>query len=156
MKPRVIVETGLDKGLGTCVLAAAVLKNRGEGAPGTVHTIDISPVAGWLIEPPYSDVVRLVYSDLHAALREMKEPIDLFIHDSAHSYEHESGEFEIISQRLSEGALILSDNAHALPTLMDFAEAHGLVYHFWSEKPADHFYPGAGIGLVVFSNSPGE
>ena len=49
-KPHVVVETGLDKGLGTCVLAAAVLKNRDEGAPGTVHAIDFNPVAGWSIK----------------------------------------------------------------------------------------------------------
>ena len=43
MKPGVVVESGVDKGLGTCVLAAAVLRNREQGAPGTVYAIDISP-----------------------------------------------------------------------------------------------------------------
>ena len=83
----------------------------------------------------------------------MKGPIDFFIHDSAHSYEHELGEYVTIRQQLSDGAAILSDNAHALPTLMDFAETHRQRFHFWPEKPKAHFYPGAGIGLVLFNKN---
>ena len=34
LKPRVVVETGVDTGLGSCVLAAALLRNRAEGYEG--------------------------------------------------------------------------------------------------------------------------
>src|SRR5207248_9880418 len=40
-KPRVLVETGVDRGLGTAVLAAAMLRNAQEGAPGLVYATDI-------------------------------------------------------------------------------------------------------------------
>ena len=62
-KPRVVVETGVDKGLGTCVLAAAVLRNLSEGHPGTVIGTDIDPGAGSLLAPPYDRVARVVYGD---------------------------------------------------------------------------------------------
>ncbi len=150
-RPAVVVETGVDKGLGTCVIASALLRNTEEGSPGKVVAIDISPRAGWLIAQPYSEVVELVIDDSHAALSSLDDAIDLFIHDSAHTYEHEAGEYQIIKERLSDDAVLLSDNAHGLPTLMDFAEATGQRYHFWQEKPKGHFYSGAGIGLVRFN-----
>ncbi len=149
LRPAVVVESGVDKGIGTCVLAAALLRNRDEGALGKVYAIDINPRAGWLVGPPYAEVVEFVFSDSHAALRGLEGPIDIFIHDSEHSYGHEAGEYAIVRQRLSEGALVVSDNAHATPTLMDFAEAQGQKYYFWHERPRKHFYPGGGIGIVA-------
>ena len=156
LKPKIVVESGVDKGLGTCVLAAAMLRNREEGDQGRVYGIDINPHAGWLVAPPYLEVVKFVLDDSHAALQRLEGNIDMFVHDSEHSYEHEAGEYAIIRDRLSEKAVILSDNAHSLPTLMDFAEANGLRYYFWKEKPKDHFYPGAGIGMVMFDKRSGE
>lgn len=47
-RPGHIVETGVDKGLGSCVLAAALLRNAAEGHPGRVSSIDINPEAGYL------------------------------------------------------------------------------------------------------------
>src|ERR1051325_2590265 len=36
-KPRVVVETGVDRGLGTAVIAAALMRNAKEGFPGLVY-----------------------------------------------------------------------------------------------------------------------
>src|SRR6267154_2958525 len=33
-KPRLVIETGVDKGLGSCLLCAALKKNAAEGSPG--------------------------------------------------------------------------------------------------------------------------
>jgi hypothetical protein len=82
-------------------------------------------------------------------------PIDMFIHDSDHRYDHETGEFEAIADRVSPGAVLLSDNAHASTAFSDFCEGRGLSFHFWREIPRDHFYPGAGIGLAI-TPGPGE
>ncbi|HEX2770947.1 MAG TPA: class I SAM-dependent methyltransferase, partial [Micromonosporaceae bacterium] len=63
-RPRHVVETGVDKGLGTCVLAAALLRNAAEGNPGRVTSLDINPEAGYLAKArPWSDVVDLVIGD---------------------------------------------------------------------------------------------
>ena len=152
MQPAVVVETGVDKGLGICVLAAALLRNEQEGTPGKLYAIDINPSAGWLLAPPYDRVTELIISDSHAALRDLPGPIGVFLHDSNHTYNHEVGEYALVKDILAPGGIILSDNAHSGPALMDFAEANGLKYHFWRESPTDHFYPGAGIGAVVFSS----
>src|SRR5207247_2252213 len=41
MKPSIVVETGIDKGLGSCVIAAALIKNIEEGYSGYYYGTDI-------------------------------------------------------------------------------------------------------------------
>ena len=149
LKPAVVIESGVDKGLGTCVLAAALLRNEQEKSPGKLYGLDIDPQAGWLLAPPYDRVAELIISDSHASLGEMREAVGVFIHDSYHAYHHEAEEYELVRDLMVPGGIVISDNAHAGTALMDFAEANGLRYHFWHESPARHFYRGAGIGIVV-------
>ena len=79
----------------------------------------------------------------------MTDAIDVFVHDSNHSYTYEQGEYEIIRHRLSEHAVVLSYNAHSSTALMNFADSLGADYHYWHERPKHRFYPGGGIGAVV-------
>ncbi len=147
-RPAVVVETGLDKGLGTCVLAAALLRNQKEGAPGKVYAVDINPAAGWLVAPQYDEVVEFVFGNSHEALIKIEEPIDMFIYDSDRSSRHEEGEYSVIGGRLRKGAIVLSTTTHHNTALMDFAEARGEKYFSWNEHPKAHFYPGGGLGAV--------
>ena len=149
LKPRVIIESGTDKGLGSCVLAAALLGNEQEGFPGRLYTIDIDPNAGWLITHPYNQVVELIFNDSHTALNEFSLPIDIFIHDSNHNDSHEAQEYVLIRDKLANSAVVISDNAHTGRALMNFAESEAFEFHFWNERPKRHFYPGGGIGLAV-------
>lgn len=146
LKPKVIVETGVDKGLGTCVLAAAVLRN----AVGRVYGIDIDASVGELFKGTvYGEVVETVASDSVAYLKTWpNEAIDLFIHDSDHHAEHERAEFEAIAQFLSPTSIVLSDNSHVTTELSHYALRTQRQYLFFREEPAGHFYPGAGIGAA--------
>jgi len=155
LKPRVVVESGVDKGLGTCLLAAALLRNEADGSPGKAYALDIEPGAGWLVRPPYSSAVEFRVGDSHATLRQMSEQIDLFVHDSDHSYQHEAGEYRIIQERLSDEAVVVSDNAHKSTALMDFAASVGRDYYFCPERPENEFYPAGGIGAVPMGKSRG-
>lgn len=149
LKPALVVETGVDKGLGSLVIAAALLRNAQEGSPGRLTAIDIDPTAGELARiRPYSSVIDLVISDSHKALRELDGPIDIFLHDSNHSEEHERAEVEIMRPKLAPGALVLSDNAHVTSAVSDYARSAGKRYLFCAEKPANHWYPGGGIGAA--------
>jgi hypothetical protein len=148
MKPTLVIETGVDKGLGSVVLCAALLRNRAEGAPGRYLGTDIRPEAGALLTAPYADVGRIAYGDSIATLQTIAEPIDLFINDSDHSGDYEAREYDTIRERLSTRAVVLGDNAHVTDKLAAFAEATGRRFVFFKEQPADHFYPGAGIGIA--------
>jgi predicted O-methyltransferase YrrM len=147
-KPRLVIETGIEKGLGSVVLAAALLRNAGEGQPGRLVGLDIDPAAGALLGPPYTDVVEVVIGDSIAFLRSLDRPVDLFIHDSDHSEVHERAELDLVAPWLSESALVLSDNAHVTACLLRFAGDSGRNFGFFAEQPLDHWYPGAGIGVA--------
>jgi len=145
--PRVVVETGVDKGLGACVLAAALGRNAAEGFPGTYIGIDPNPAAGFLLTGPFARYGRVVCGKSLERLPEI-DCIDFFVHDSEHSDAHESAEYEAIEARLSEAALVLSDNAHSTDALLRFAERTKRRYLFFAERPDDHWYEGAGIGIA--------
>jgi predicted O-methyltransferase YrrM len=148
-KPAHVVETGVDKGLGTSVLAAAVLRNIEEGHPGRVTAIDINPEAGYLVRTGvWSTVVDLVYADSVATLAGLDRPVDMFLHDSDHSVEHERREFATVETHLSPGALLLTDNVTKTPVLSEYAEKTGRRFLAFTERPAGHWYPGDGIGAA--------
>ncbi len=152
-KPKLIVETGLDKGLGTCTLAAALMSNAAkEGEQGKILAVDINPEAGWLIETPYDKHVEFLNDDSISALSSIDKSIDLFIYDSVRNSVHEQQEYEIISNKLRKGSIIISTTTHHSEALMNFAQELDEDYYSWLEIPKDHFYPGGGLGIVRISH----
>ena len=148
-RPEHIVETGVDKGLGSVVLAAALLRNAAEGHPGRVTSLDINPEAGYLARvAPWSEVVDLVIGDSIASIAALDRPVDLFLHDSDHSRAHEKREFEAVEAKLAPGAVLLTDNVTTTNVLAAHAEHTGRKFLAYRETPADHWYPGDGIGVA--------
>lgn len=152
MKPKVIVETGVDKGLGSVLLCSALLRNHGEGSPGQYYGTDIDPHAGYLLGPPYNSVGQILYGDSIESLKQL-EGIDLFINDSDHSSDYERREYQVIAPKLTGRAVILGDNAHCTSELALFSQGQGRQFLFFREEPAGHWYPGAGIGFSFPSRS---
>jgi predicted O-methyltransferase YrrM len=130
-------------------MAAALLRNAAEGRPGRITTMDINPEAGYLVRAePWSGVADLVTGDSVAALAALTGPVDIFLHDSDHSREHERREFEAVAPRLAEDAIVLSDNVTKTDVLPRFAESTGRRFLAFREQPARHWYPGDGIGAA--------
>lgn len=152
-KPRVVVETGVDKGLGAVVLCAALKRNRDEGHPGRYYGTDIVPTAGWLLTPPYAEMGEILYGDSIESLRKLDESIDIFINDSDHSAEYEAREYEAILPKLAPNGIILADNAHVTAKLAELSLRTGRRFLFFKEQPRDHWYPGAGIGISLPESS---
>jgi hypothetical protein len=144
LQPEHIVETGTDKGLGSCVFAAALLRN----GHGRLTTVDINPDSGYLITGRYAAVVDRVMGDSIDVMGSGTTPVDMFIHDSWHTFEHEFGELEAVAPRLSPGAMVLSDNAHDSDALLRWAEKSGRRFTFFREEPSGHWWPGDGIGAA--------
>jgi predicted O-methyltransferase YrrM len=143
------VETGVDKGLGTAVIAAALLRNADEGKPGRVTAVDINPEAGFLVRTgEWSSVVDLVYADSIATLAALDRPVGVFLHDSDHSIEHERREFATVEAHLAPGAVLLTDNVTKTRVLSAYAETTGRRFLAFTERPARHWYPGDGIGAA--------
>jgi predicted O-methyltransferase YrrM len=147
LKPKVVIETGIDHGVGSCVIASALLRNAVEGAPGRYYGTEIRRTAGKLFAKPYSGTGEILYGDSIESLSQFVGQIDLFINDSDHSGEYEYREYQAIENKLSSKGVILGDNAHATDSLSRFSKESGRNFLFFSEKPSGHWYPGAGIGI---------
>jgi hypothetical protein len=147
MKPKIVVETGVDHGVGSCVITSALIKNETEGSPGYYYGTDINPAAGQLLIGKYCQYGKIMYGDSIASLKQLNENIDIFINDSDHSPDYEYCEYQEIKNKLSANALILGDNSHATEKLSQFSRETGRKFLFFAEKPANHWYPGAGIGI---------
>jgi hypothetical protein len=148
MKPRVIVETGVDKGLGACVLGAALKRNKAEGYEGRYFGTEINPDAGYLLSGDLKNYGEILYGDSIDSLHGLNQVIDLFINDSDHSPVYEAKEYQTIAPKLSRNSIILGDNSHCSDKLFEFALKSGRHFIFFQEKPSHHWYPGAGIGIA--------
>lgn len=147
-KPKIIVETGVEKGLGACLLTYALMKNAKEGHTGMYYGTEIDPTAGNLFTYPYNTFGKILVGDSVKSLRQFSHTIDMFIHDSDHSPEYEMKEYLAVKDKLSKYAYVISDNAHSSNTLFRFAQKTKRHFLFFQEKPKDHWYPGAGIGVA--------
>lgn len=150
-KPRVVVETGVDKGLGACVLTAALRQNAIEGFPGRYYGTDINPTKGALLSGEYAEYGSIIYGDSVASLREFGEKIDIFINDSDHSSEYEAMEYQVVQPKLSPQAIVLGDNADITDQLLRFSLSTGRRFQFFREQPLNHWFPGGGIGAAFFA-----
>lgn len=148
LKPRVVVETGVDKGIGACLLCAALRRNTAEGHPGKYYGTDINPRAGFLLGGPYAQFGSLLIGDSIDSLRALDYGVDLFINDSDHSELYEATEYSEIAAKLSEDAVVIGDNAHTNDALLRFARQTGRRFLFFQERPRNHWYPGGGMGVA--------
>ncbi len=146
-KPAVVIETGVDKGLGAVLLCSALLRNRAEGNPGRYYGTDIAPKAGYLLDGAYKEVGEVLYGDSLTSLKAFSKPIDLFINDSDHSSQYEHDEYRVVLPKLSKTGIILSDNAHETGVLARLSLEVDRKFVYYQEVPKGHWYPGAGIGF---------
>jgi predicted O-methyltransferase YrrM len=154
LRPKVVLETGTDVGMGSAVLARALQRNAERGGThGHLWTFDFAHDAGWATPDALRDWITLVPGDLRqtlpATVAELPGAIDLMIHDSDHAPDHELFEFRTVGTHLASRGVLLTDNGHATTVLQRYSDDTGRRYSFWRERPRDHPYPGAGIGLSV-------
>jgi hypothetical protein len=147
LKPRVVVETGVDHGVGACVITSALMRNHAEGRGGRYYGTELRTDAGQLLSGEYARFGEVLYGDSIKTLEMFDKTIDIFINDSDHSAEYEYREYQTVLGKLDERSLILGDNSHATDKLSRFSAEHGRRFIFFAEKPDGHWYPGAGIGI---------
>lgn len=144
LKPEVVVETGTDKGMGTMLIAQALKKN----GSGVVYTLDNDPYAGSLIDQNYWPNIKRLSGDSVENLNLIKN-IDIFIHDSDHSYNHEISEYRAIANNISKSAIIISDNSEFTNALLDWSIKNNREFISFKENPKNHWYKGDGIGISL-------
>jgi len=118
LQPDIVVETGVANGISTAFFCLA-LENGGRGA--SLHSIDLGDTTllppgkrvGWVLPPWLRERWHLhvgnALQELPRLLDELGK-IDVFVHDSLHTYDHMMFEFRCAYQFLRPGGLLISDD----------------------------------------------
>lgn len=120
MKPNVVVETGVCYGASTTYILQALAENR----RGVLYSIDLGnssdePPNDFFIPQQLTDRWHLIIGDSTQVLPQLLarlERIDLFHHDSLHSYEHMMWEYTTAFPHLHAGGVLSS---HDVRTIVD-------------------------------------
>jgi predicted O-methyltransferase YrrM len=130
--PKVVVETGVASGVSTSYLLLALQKN----GHGILHSIDIGDPRylppgkppGWIVPDWLKSSWALHIGDSLTLLPELLQElgsIDVFIHDSLHTYDHMLWEFRAAYPYIHPGGLLFSDDAAWNPAFPEFrTEVH--------------------------------
>jgi hypothetical protein len=153
-RPGLVVEAGVQEGLGTLVLLRALERNTADGARGRLLSIDPLANAGWLVpgrlRAGWTFVNARSEQGLARALDGLE--VDVLLSDSGGSYERELGEYEAarfctgrgrrFATRSSATSTRRSRRDRPEPARADLPRARG-ARHRLSRGPARAAGPGA-------------
>lgn len=142
LQPERMIETGVAHGFSSWLILNALHKNR----KGYLYSIDLPdsdvceaynkvPRTGWLVPDELRQQWKLCLGDARELLPELlreTSPIDIFFHDSDHSYDHMKWEFATMFPALREYGVVLSDDVHgytAFDELVRHENLHALRFN---------------------------
>jgi predicted O-methyltransferase YrrM len=138
VKPQIMIETGVAHGVSSWTILNAIHKN----GSGKLFSIDlpnldlksynpqnIAQTSGWVVPEllrPYWELQLGASSELLPKLVERLPKIDMFFHDSDHSYDNMMFEFRTVFPKMGPQSLIISDDVHKNESFSDFVEEKGI------------------------------
>jgi hypothetical protein len=152
LKPELIVETGIYDGLGSLALLRALERNRREGSPGELISIDSNPHAGSVVRDElrgsWHRVTGLTRERLLPAIGERR--VGMLFQDTAHTDENQRFEFMAALSHSADCLLLLDGSGGLSGTLQTVAAEQGGVYHRVPVHSRNHIYPGLDVAFAVF------
>jgi hypothetical protein len=134
MKPEVVVETGVSDGISTFFILSALKENQ----KGNLYSIDFPEVGmprlygkepGWIVNEELRIRWKLIYGKskirLPPLLAELKH-VDIFLHDSEHSYSNMKFEFSTALKYMGNGSLLLSDDVRSNSAFQEALNEFGI------------------------------
>lgn len=148
LKPKTIVQTGVCNGLSSAFMTLALAKN---GQEGSLYAIDMPPIfdsndeawkvkgkiygvtipegktSGWLVPDAYRHRFEVFSGDAKLLLPDLLKrlgKVDMFYHDSDHTYDHMMFEFKEVKKYLIQPSVIVSDDISWNSSLWDFADLY--------------------------------
>jgi len=129
MRPDVVLETGVAYG----VSSAYVLQALSENGSGHLYSVDLPPLgaesfSGYLVPAKLRNRWSLNFGSSKKILPKIISqirPLDIFIHDSLHTYAHMKREFEMARPAVRHGGLIISDDIEGNRAFEELIATHG-------------------------------
>jgi len=140
LNPSVVVETGVAHGKSTRGILDALVENRGvdpSSALGILHSFEVDPRTKTEQLSSYPNWrFHLLDRGLgfEAAIAEIG-PIDMFVHDSDHSYENQMKEYQSAWRVLKPGGVLVSDDVNWSWAFRDFSVEVGVSPILLFEAP---------------------
>ncbi len=154
MKPETLVETGVAYGNTSAFILEALEKN----GKGTLYSIDLPPLG-----PKVDDFVGILIRDdvrhrwkltrgtskrtLPPLLKQLGT-VDLFVHDSLHTYKNISFELELVTPYLSPNAAVIADDIDENPAFMEWSDRHQPGYSAVVQEEVKTSM----LGVALFAN----
>jgi predicted O-methyltransferase YrrM len=140
-RPDKIVETGVYRGISTAFMLAALEDNRrgrlwsvdlpnyrytpGDGSPEDASPLFGRESTGFVVPAGLRPLWDLRLGDVRVVLPRLLTEltsIDLFYHDSAHTYDLMTWEYELAYAHLRPGGILTSDDVHWNSAFVDFTQ----------------------------------
>jgi predicted O-methyltransferase YrrM len=131
-KPEVVVETGVANG----VSSSFILKALDQNSRGRLYSIDLHyregvsvPIGkelGWIVPEELRNRWLLVLGESTKVLPKLLEKlgtVDMFFHDSRHTYKTMMKEYSIVWPFLKDGGLLLSHDVKSNDAFLDFVDS---------------------------------
>jgi predicted O-methyltransferase YrrM len=133
LKPETVIETGVSDGMSSLFILSALQKN----GTGHLYSIDFPEVGmpalygkepGWIVDDSLRSQWSIIYGKsaekLPALLQDI-DRIDVFLHDSEHSYSNMKFEFSTVLKLMHPGSLLLSDDASSNSAFLEIIGMSG-------------------------------
>ena len=139
LKPSVVVETGVAYGVTSTFILQALTVN----AHGHLYSIDFPPLGrdadgfiGTLIPDPLKDrwsLYRGVSKRILPALLQRLQQVDIFVHDSLHTYKNIQRELQVVTPYLVRPAVVLADDEDRNAAFLEWTGTTSPA--FWTVLP---------------------
>lgn len=137
MKPTVFIETGVRNGVSSLFILTAMKKN----GSGRLYSVDLpneqlegGGKTGWIVPEDLRDIWDLRFGDslelLPGLFAKEAASVDVFFHDSDHSYNFMKREFNLAKPHIRKGGILLADDAFGNNAFIEFCRENS--YHPYS------------------------
>lgn len=159
-RPSRVLETGVCYGVTT----AFILKALNENGVGELHSIDLPPLGrkvgdyiGLMVPKELRFRWRLHRGATKAVLPKLLSeiaPVNLFVHDSLHSYRNMSRELRTVNPSLSRPAVVISDDIEGNPAFDEWAGQ--AKPHYWAALRAEKKESMLGVAVIGATETPSQ
>ena len=133
-KPELVVETGVGAGFSTAYILKALQINK-EGKLYSIDFFNTGEKCGWIIPDSLKErweLIRGLSGEVLHSLLDRLGSIDIFIHDSDHSYRNMMMEFRATWPFLKKGGIFLAHDIGRNDAFFDFCKEVG--HPWWNAR----------------------